>query len=151
MNVTKTSPCGVACSSREAGQASVLLILVLGVFLLASLPFAVDLSGVWFHRQSAQTAADAACLAGAADLLAKAGGVTPPSPGFTAGTAGDCAATPQASMCKYANLNGYNGAGLSTTADSNSVSWTFPTAVTDVTTPTFPTNPFLRVLVTENV
>jgi hypothetical protein len=151
MNPTKTSTNNSASGSGEAGQASILLILLLGTFLVGSLAFAVDLTGIWFHRQSAQTAADAACLAGAADLLAKAGGVTPPSPGFTAGTAGDCAATPLASMCKYANFNGYNGAGLSTTADSNSVSWTFPTAVTDVTTPTFPTNPFLRVLVTENV
>jgi hypothetical protein len=153
MNVAKTSPGGIACSSREAGQASVLLILILAVFLVGSLAFAVDLGGMWFHRQSAQAAADAACLAGAADLITVAGGVTPPSAGFTAGTAGDCAATPGASMCKYANFNGYNGAGLSATAASNSVSWTFPSSVTGVTAPpvALTTHPFLKVLVTENV
>jgi hypothetical protein len=151
MNPIKPSTNGSASCSREAGQASVLLIVMLGTFLLGSLAFAVDLSSMWFHRQSAQTAADAACLAGAADLLALAGSVTPPSAGFTAGTASDCAATPGASMCKYANFNGYNGAGLSTTAESNSVSWTFPTTVTGVTAPALLTNPFLKVLVTENV
>jgi hypothetical protein len=151
MNLDKKSTNSSVCSSREAGQASVLLILILGTFLLGSLAFAVDLSSMWFHRQSAQTAADAACLAGASDLLAKAGGVTPPNPGFTAGTAGDCATTPGASMCRYANFNGYNGAGLSTTAASNSVSWTFPATVTGVTAPASLTNPFLKVLVTENV
>ena len=153
MNLTKTSPGGIACSSREAGQASVLLILILAVFLVGSLAFAVDLGGMWFHRQSAQAAADAACLAGAADLITVAGGVTPPSAGFTAGTAGDCAATPGASMCKYAAFNGYNGAGLSTTTASNSVSWTFPSSVTGATAPptTLTTTPFLKVLVTENV
>jgi hypothetical protein len=151
MNSTRTMENDSTSGSREAGQASVLLIVMLGTFLLGSLAFAVDLSGMWFHRQSAQTAADAACLAGAADLLAKAGGVTPPSPGFTAGTASDCAATPLASMCKYAKFNGYTGAGLSTTADSNSVSWTFPTSVAGVTAPASLTNPFLKVLVTENV
>src|SRR5207249_8716297 len=32
------------------------------------LVLALDLTNVWFHRQSAQTAADAACTAGAMDL-----------------------------------------------------------------------------------
>src|SRR6202035_4711821 len=98
MNPTKISTTGSASGSREAGQTSILLILMLATFLLGSLAFAVDLSSMWFHRQSAQTAADAACLAGAADLIAVAGGVTPPSAGFTAGTASDCAATSGASM-----------------------------------------------------
>ena len=45
------------------------LLLILGTFLLASVGFAVDLSSMWFHRQAAQSAADAACVAGAMDML----------------------------------------------------------------------------------
>lgn len=139
--------------STEAGQASVFLILILGTFLMAALAFAVDLSGMWFHRQSAQSAADSACLAGAGDMLAIASGVTPPGAGFTVGTGGNCSSSSGASICKYANFNGYNGAGLSPTAVSNSVSWTFPTptSVPGVTAPAGTNNPFLQVLVTENV
>jgi hypothetical protein len=146
-----SSSTGSAYRSSEDGQASVLLILILGTFLLAALAFAVDLSGMWFHRQSAQSAADAACLAGATDMLARASGVTPPSAGFTTGTAGDCSTASGASICQYAKFNGYNGVGLSSTTASNSVSWTFPTSVGGVTAPSGTTNPFLQVVVTENV
>lgn len=138
-------------SRAEAGQASVLLVLILGTFLVAALAFAVDLSGMWFHRQSAQSAADSACLAGAADMLATASGVTPPSAGFTVGTAGNCSSSSGASICKYASFNGYDGTGLQTTAASNSVTWTFPASVSGATAPTGVTHPFLQVLVTENV
>ena len=55
--------------ASQAGQASVFLLLILGTFLLASVGFAVDLSNMWFHRQAAQSAADAACVAGAMDML----------------------------------------------------------------------------------
>jgi hypothetical protein len=134
----------------EAGQASILLILMLGTFLLASLAFAVDLSGIWFLRQSAQSAADSACLAGAADMLVTVSGVTPPSAGFTVGTAGDCSSSPGASICRYANFNGYNGAGFSSTAASNSVAWSFPSSVSGATAPSGVTNPFLQVLVSQN-
>ena len=58
-----------APSSKEAGQALLLFILVLGLFLLGALCFALDLTNLWFHRQAAQTAADSACTAGAMDLL----------------------------------------------------------------------------------
>jgi hypothetical protein len=121
------------------------------MFLFGALAFGVDLSGMWFHRQAAQSAADAACLAGAADMLALAGGVTPPSAGFTPGTAGDCSSSSGASICRYANFNGYDGSGLSSTSASNSVAWTFPASVAGVTAPGSVTYPFLSVAVTENV
>ena len=63
--------------SKEAGQATLFLVLALGIFLLGALCFAFDMSNMWFHRQAAQTAADAACTAGAMDLLVDAqGGAT---------------------------------------------------------------------------
>jgi uncharacterized membrane protein len=41
---------------------------MLSLFLLAVLAFAVDYTNIWFQRQQMQTAADAACQAGAMDV-----------------------------------------------------------------------------------
>ena len=86
----------------QSGQASVFLLLILGTFLLASVGFAVDLSNMWFHRQAAQSAADAACVAGAMDMLYLHNGTITSSPGFTVGTAGDCSSSSSAALCQYA-------------------------------------------------
>jgi hypothetical protein len=134
----------------DAGQSVIAVALILFFFLLGMLGFAVDLTNVWFHRQAAVAAADAACQAGAIDMLAQAGGETLSSTGFTAGTASDCATSSSATMCFYANANGYNGSGLSSTAESNSVSWTFPTSVNGVTAGAG-THPFMIVTIAENV
>lgn len=137
--------------SHEAGQAMVFLVLVLGLFLLGSLCLAFDLSNMWFHRQAAQTAADAACTAGAMDLLVNAQGGATGHSGFTAGTAFQCTAGSTIPMCKYAAKNGYDSAN---TTPGNLVSVSFPGAVSGVTTP--PTGlagayPFLRVDVLDHV
>ncbi len=132
----------------DSGQASVLLVLMLSTFLLGVMAFAVDLTGLWFHRQSAQSAADAACLAGASDMLALRAGVTPPS-AFAVGTDGNCAANSSAPLCRYAAFNGYNGTGLTSSA-SNSVSYKFPSSVSGATSPGG-SNPYLQVSVAENV
>jgi hypothetical protein len=140
-------------SDGESGQASVLLLVMLGTFLLVSLAFAVDLTNLWYLRQALQTAADAACQAGAADMVVLASGATLSSAGFTVGVAGNCSSSPSATMCSYAKFNGYHGTGLDAGAASNSVAWSFPTTVTGVTAPssTITAYPFLRVIVTENV
>src|SRR5579862_507394 len=137
----------------EAGQALLFYILVLGTFLLATLLFAFDLSNMWFHRQAAQTAADAACAAGAMDILVddttgatSQGGFTP-----TAGTSYTCSTTPTDSVCKYAAKNGYAG---------NGVSVCFPSATSStcgvppgVTTPPSVLAPYtyIRVDITDHV
>ncbi len=59
---------------HEAGQASILVVLMLSLFLLAVLAFAVDYTNIWFQRQQMQTAADAACQAGAMDIYQLASG-----------------------------------------------------------------------------
>ncbi len=94
----------------EAGQALVFVVLALGIFLLGAVGFAVDMANLWFHRQAAQTAADAACTAGAMDLLADASNGTTNQGGFTATAAAgfDCNAHPTYAPCQYAALNGYN-------------------------------------------
>ena len=136
--------------SSESGQAAIFLILVLGIFLLALFGFAVDLTNIWFHRQAAIAAADAACQAGALDMLAISSGETLTSTGFTAGTASDCVGSPSATMCTYSSANGYAGTGLVSGSVSNAVSWTFPAAVSGVTAGVG-TYPFLQVTIAENV
>lgn len=136
-------------SDAEQGQAAVALVLILGLFLLGAVGLGVDLTNVWFHRQAAQAAADAACQAGAMDMLASNAGLTPPASGFTLGTANNCVGQPSATMCTYAAANGYSGTGLVSGAASNSVSWTFPSSVTGVTSQG--PNSFLKVSIAENI
>ncbi|MGH9617679.1 MAG: pilus assembly protein TadG-related protein, partial [Acidobacteriaceae bacterium] len=141
-----------APNGRESGQIMIAMLLMLAVFLLAVVGFAVDLTSLWFHRQAAQTAADAACQAGATDMEALAAGLAMPNMGFTPGTSGDCASG-TGSICFYANANGYNGSGMLANSPSNSVTWSFPASVAGVTTPpsAITSYPFLNVVVTENV
>ncbi len=138
--------------SGESGQALLFVLLILGIFLLASLCFAFDLSNMWFHRQAAQTAADASCTAGAMDLLVDAQGGATGHQGFTPGTNFDCSATgnPSAPVCQYAAMNGYDSANAT---PGNLVSVSFPGTVHGVTTPPVgvASTPFIRVDVLEHV
>ena len=106
---------GVGRRNRpEAGQAIVFVMLGLGIFLLGAMAFAIDMGNIWFTRQSAQTAADAACTAGAMDLLLDATNGTTTQGHFTAGTNFDCnttapnTTTTNPAPCYYAALNGYS-------------------------------------------
>src|SRR5262249_20668231 len=95
----------------EHGQVVVVVLLVLGLFLTAVSAFGVDFANFWFHRQSAQGAADAACTAGVMDMLRNANeGVT--TFGNFPGGDYDCSAAPSSAPCQYATLNGYNSDGL---------------------------------------
>src|SRR5262252_9388266 len=94
---------------KEAGQAMLFTVLALGIFLIGAMAFAIDLSNTWFNRQSAQTAADAACTAGAMDMLVQAtNGIMPSGANFTPGTAFDCNSNTNASPCAYAARNGFS-------------------------------------------
>jgi len=88
------------------------VVLGLGIFLLGAMAFAIDLSNMWFNRQSTQTAADAACTAAAMDMLVGAtNGSMPSGAHFTPGAANtyDCsnATSSSPAPCSYAALNGY--------------------------------------------
>jgi hypothetical protein len=109
----------------EAGQAIIFVLLVLGIFLLGALCFAFDLSNIWFHRQSAQNAADAACAAGAMDILVDSQGGATGLQGFILGTDYSCTSTATDSICTYAAKNGYNA------GTTNTVSVKFPNATQD--------------------
>src|SRR5438067_1292304 len=108
----------------ESGQAMLFYILVLGIFLLGALCFAFDLSNMWFHRQAAQSAADASCAAGAMDILVDAQGGATGKQGFTLGTAYTCTTASTDAVCSYAAKNGYNS---NTLTPGNEVSVSFPT------------------------
>jgi hypothetical protein len=107
----------------ERGQAAVFVVFALGIFLIGGIGFVVDGANLWFHRQSAQTAADAACTSAAMDMLSLAAGVTQPQtnwiPSSDDGTSFHCSGTtgtgsnktPNSTFppCQYAALNGYSG------------------------------------------
>src|SRR6202162_950442 len=92
---------------NESGQALVFLVLALGLVFVGAGALSVDMSNLWFHRQAAQNAADAACTAGAMDLLVGAQGGATGHQGFVAGTAFACSAASTAAPCQYAGKNGY--------------------------------------------
>jgi len=130
------------------------LMLGLGLFLLGAMAFAIDLGAMWFTRQSAQTAADAACAAGAMDLLLDATNGTTTQGGFTAGTNFDCNTSPTAAPCQYAALNGYSSnIAASSTARGNNVSVLAVGAPPGVTAPSgaVAPNAFLQVQVKNNM
>lgn len=139
----------------ESGQTIMVVVLVLGLFLLGAIGFAVDFSNMWFHRQVAQDAADAACTAGAMDLLANSQGNTLGNWGSVSnGTTFSCSARAGASPCRYASLNGFDGSGLVAGTASNDVSISFTTtAPPGVTAPpaSLVPLPFLRVDVVDRV
>jgi len=148
---------------KEAGQVMLVVLLALGLFLVGGIAIAVDMGNLWFHRQAAQSAADAACTAGAMDLLVDATAGTTTQGHFTAGTNFDCnASTPNTATsdpapCQYAALNDYNSnMSPSSTAIGNNVYVSFPPRTSPppgVTPPdaTLAPHPFIRVDVLENV
>jgi hypothetical protein len=113
----------------EAGQAAVFLVLALGLFLLGAVAFAVDFGNLWFHRQSAQSVADASCTAAAMDMLTSATGAGGTVGGVTPGTPFSCSASPTAAPCVYAAKNmGYDPSTLTAGTPGYDVAFTFPTA-----------------------
>src|SRR5258705_8142028 len=136
------------CSER--GQASLVIIIFLAVFLLGATGLATDYTQIWAHRQMIQGAADAACQAGAADLYLKA---LDPAADSTygldlswIGSSFDCSSKPDSAPCRYASLNGYSGA---------NVAVSFPSTVAGA--PSIPPgfgvipNPYIKVTITDPV
>ena len=109
----------------ESGQVMLFTVICLAVFLLGAMAFAIDLSNMWFNRQSAQTAADAACTAAAMDMLVGAtNGTMPSGANFSASSATtyDCSsASPLPSPCSYASLNGYGSSISRSAANSGTI------------------------------
>jgi Flp pilus assembly protein TadG len=139
---------------QESGQTLAMVVLVLGIFLMGAVAFSVDYSNVYFHRQNAQNAADAACTAGVMDLLANSQGNTLGNfPANSPPNSFQCSSNTTAAPCKYATLNGYSTPGLSAGTPSNDVRISFPSSVPGVTPPpsSLAAYPFLQVDVTDRV
>ncbi len=106
---------------NERGQTTIMVVLALGLFLLGAVGFGVDVASLWFHRQAAQTAADAACTAGVMDMLVQDEGAGTPGSAWVMSQPADCVGNSTIAPCWYAAHNGYNGAGLVAGAPSNDV------------------------------
>jgi hypothetical protein len=123
-------------AKSQAGQAALFVLLGLGIFLIGAMAFAIDMSNMWFNRQAAQTAADAACTAGAMDLLIDSTNGTTGQGNFTAGSkpsAFDCNTTnpnntsTDPAPCVYAALNGFpSSVAQGSTSLGDNVSVDFP-------------------------
>src|SRR5689334_6736931 len=97
----------------QRGQTVIFVVLGLSLVFLAVLGFAVDFGNLWFHRQAAQSAADAACTAAVMDMLynQQATGAGAKG-GFPATNPFNCSGNSTAAPCRYAAFNGYAAPGL---------------------------------------
>lgn len=150
---------------RESGQVMLFTVLGLGLFMIGAIAFAIDISNMWFNRQAAQTASDAACTAAAMDMLVGAtNGTMPGNAHFTAAGANtyDCnSASPVPSPCSYAALNGYSSSLSQSSANSgtlgDNVFMDFPSAssvgLSSLNLPpsSVAAAPLVRVTVTHNI
>src|SRR5712692_3004738 len=153
-----------ATRRHESGQVMLFVLLGLGLFLIGAMAFAIDMSNLWFNRQAAQTAADAACTAGAMDMLVDYTNGTTGQGGFPVSgtpTAVDCSTSQTPAPCQYATLNGFDSAISQTSANSGAlgnnvtfqVSATAPPGLPSSAIPptTVAANAFLSVKITDNI
>jgi putative Flp pilus-assembly TadE/G-like protein len=138
----------------DEGQVSIIVVLAVGLFLLMFVGFGVDMTNMFFHRQMAQNAADATCVAAGMDLMTNRTKGPSGIDGcidFASGASYNCGgaafvpAAPPAKIdcngavgvapCQYAALNGYNSLGLAPGSESNDVTLSFPSAIAGVVTP----------------
>jgi hypothetical protein len=110
----------VETRKNEAGQATILVILATGIFLLAAVGLAVDGSHLYAQWQMAQAAADAAAQAGVMSVFygTNSNGA---ATAFST-TAFTCSASDPKTPCYYAQqLNGFNGGSDSVSVDFPSI------------------------------
>ncbi|HKS97845.1 MAG TPA: pilus assembly protein TadG-related protein, partial [Terriglobia bacterium] len=143
-------------SAKDEGQVSILVVLAVGFFLLLFVGFGVDMTNLFFHRQTAQNAADAACVAAGMDMLVNQTNGGSSLGGFTRGTAFDCSGNATSAPCKYAALNGYSSPSatpLPANTETNGVHVSFPGSVPGATVDTTiaGANPFVQVDVYDEI
>jgi hypothetical protein len=107
---------------NEAGQAVILVVVALSIFVIAAAGLAVDGSHLYAQRQMAQAAADSGAQAGILSMFDGTNGVGGNSHGFATGASFTCATSDARTPCYYAQtMNGFNTAADTVTVD-------FPTA-----------------------
>ena len=113
---------------REDGQAVILVVVAMSIFLIGVLGLAVDGGQMYAQRQMAQAAADAAAQAGIMSILrgTNATSAYPFGTGSTPIASSACTTTDLRTPCVYARLNGFGG----TAADT--VTLSYPATVSGV-------------------
>jgi Flp pilus assembly protein TadG len=106
---------------HESGQAVILVILAINIFLMAALALLIDGSYLYAQQQLAQAAADAAAQAGIMDMLQCANGTCVPC------ITSACTANAQNAASSYAQMNGF---GQSSDTVTPTISTTAPIQVT---------------------
>lgn len=107
----------------EAGQAVLLVVLSMGIFLIGAVGLAIDGSHLYAQRQMAQAAADAGAEAGILSIFDGSNSVSGNTHGFATAPF-TCATSDDRTPCYYAQtMNGFN-------ASTDTVSVDFPTAAT---------------------
>src|SRR5215471_21665186 len=123
----------------EDGQVVIIVALAMSIFLIGAVGLGIDGAHLYAQRQMAQTAADAAAIAGITSIFDGTNG------GFTPGTAFTCSTSDTRSPCKYAAANGFG------TVNTDTVSIDFPGSVSGVTlSAKYPVN-IVRATVSRNV
>ncbi|MGA3095653.1 MAG: pilus assembly protein TadG-related protein, partial [Bryobacteraceae bacterium] len=114
---------------REDGQAVILVVVAMSIFLMGALGLAIDGGQMYAQRQMAQAAADAAAQAGIMSIFkgTNATSAYPFGTGSPPIASSTCTTTDGRTPCVYARNNGFGG----TTADT--VTLSFPAAVSGVT------------------
>ena len=109
---------------RESGQAILLLVVAMSIFLIGAIGLAIDGGQMYGHRQMAQAAADAAAQAGIMSIFN--GTNSAGASAFGTGSAFTCTTTDARTPCVYARHNGFGG----TAADQVTID--FPTSAPGV-------------------
>lgn len=129
----------------EEGQAMILVVLAIGLFLLGAVGLAIDGSHLYDQFQLAQAAADAAAQAGVMDIYDGTTGAS--GTGFSTASSFTCSTSDTRTPCAYAIKNGFGGS----TADSVTIDFPATTSYPDVTFATDFTTPLVRATITRNV
>jgi hypothetical protein len=114
---------------RKDGQAVILVVVAMGIFLIGALGLAIDGGQMYAQRQMAQAAADAAAQAGIMSIFdgTNATSAYPFATGAAPIATSVCTLADSRTPCVYARYNGFGG----TAADT--VTMSFPSTVSGVT------------------
>jgi hypothetical protein len=122
----------------EEGQAILIVVLAMGIFLLGAVGLAIDGSHLFSQRQMAQSAADSAAIAGIMSIFD--GTNTTGAHSFSTGASFNCTTTDARTPCVYAAKNAFGATAADTvtidfptTAPGVSLSASYPTALVRAT------------------
>jgi len=126
-------------SVQEEGQAIVLVVLAMGIFLLGAVGLGFDGSMLYSQLQKAQLAADASAQAAILSIFDGTNTVST-NPAKFSTSSFTCSTTDARTPCKYASLDGFGGSAIDTvrvdfptSAPGVSLSGAYPTNLVKVT------------------